>query len=135
MYMSKIFTIFNLFFNKYNINNIITISTLSPLQNIISTKSIISTASNKISEELFNENIIIQEITNLHFHPQFDLFYIGLLVTTLFSKYKWSEKTVNKWDNIHKWKNIELSTNISKKTKLFLFIITLVLCKNVESVT
>jgi len=130
--MSKIFTTIIFLFSKFNLNNIITIPTLSPLEKLISTKTMISTVSNEINEELLNENLFLQEVTNLHFNPHFDLFYIGLFATTFLNKHKMIHQLDN---NNNKWNNIDLVSKISKKTKLFLFIILLILCKNVESVT
>ena len=126
--MSKLFTIINIFFSKFNLNNI-NLFSLSPIQNIISTQSILSTVSTRISEELLSDNLIIKELTKFQFHPQFDLFYTGLLVTTLFSKHKIYGQIDNKWNDI------ELATDTSKITKSILFIFILLFCKNIESAT
>lgn len=98
------------------------------LRNMLSSRAIFTTIGEKISYELVNENVLIQEITQRNYNHNFDLITGSILlvcaVNILYNPSK--EKKA-------KLENIEYFTNTKNITSKYLFLFMLIFTKNIES--
>ena len=97
------------------------------VRNIIGSKAFMSTVVNQVNNEVFNENVIITELTSAKHNIPVDIFYSFLFVSAIYVQYKYFiyfEK---------KWSGIETYTNMQERTRTALFIFMLVFTKNIQN--
>lgn len=95
------------------------------LRNILSSRAIFTTVSEKISYELVNENAIFQL---KYYNHNLDMITTSIVMMCAISMYMQPPKQKEKLATI------EYYTNIQNITAKFLFIFTLIFTKNIESV-
>lgn len=94
------------------------------LRNILSSRAIFTTISEKISYELFNENAIFQ----LNYNHNLDIITTSIVMMCAINMYMQPPKQKEKLATI------EYYTNIQNITAKFLFVFMLIFTKNIESV-
>lgn len=100
------------------------------LRNMLSSRAIFTAIGEKVSYELVNENVLIQEFTQRNYNHNFDLIatslFIVCAVNILYNPSK--EKKA-------KLENIEYFTNTQNITSKYIFLFMLIFTKNIESAT
>ena len=96
------------------------------LRNILSSRAIFTTVSEKISYELLNENTIIQ--LNYTYNHNVDIITTSILMMCAINMYMQPPKQKEKLATI------EYYTNIQNITAKLLFVFMLIFTKNIESV-
>lgn len=96
------------------------------VQQIISSKAIVSGVVSSFTEELWTDNFLFRELLFNHKYTNLDIVYFGLLVITLLSKEDMKSK-------FSKWKNVEMFSTIEKNTKVMLFTLMFIFNRNVEN--
>jgi len=97
------------------------------VRNIIGSKAFMSTVINQVNNEVFNENVIITELTAVKHNIPVDIFYSLMFAGAIYVQYKYFiyfEK---------KWSGIETYTNMQERTRTALFIFMLVFTKNIQN--
>ena len=99
------------------------------LRNILSSRAIFTTISEKVSYELINENVLIQELTQRNYNHNLDIITgsIFLVCAVNMLLYKMSNKKKEKLENI------EYFSNTQNVTSKYIFIFMLIFTKNIES--
>lgn len=95
------------------------------LRNILSSRAIFTTISEKISYELVNENTIIQL---RYYNHNLDIITTSIVMMCAINMYMQPAKQKEKLATI------EYYTNIQNTTAKFLFVFMLIFTKNIESV-
>lgn len=95
------------------------------LRNILSSRAIFTTISEKISYELVNENTIIQL---RYYNHNLDIITTSIVMMCAINMYMQPSKQKEKLATI------EYYTNIQNTTAKFLFVFMLIFTKNIESV-
>lgn len=95
---------------------------MSPLQSLVSFRAIGSSIYSTLQKDFGSENLVFDAIFKSHFHPEMDAIYLGLITM---SALKAAEPD--------RLSNIEIYTDIYKKTRIVLFVLTAVLTKNIEN--
>ena len=98
------------------------------LRNILSSRAIFTTISERITYEIFNENVLMQEFNQITYNHNFDIiaasvFIVGA-INVLYSPSK---------EKKEKLENIEYFSNIKDTTSKYFFIFMLIFTKNIES--
>jgi hypothetical protein len=96
------------------------------IQQLISSKAIVSGVVSSVSEELWTDNFLFRELLINNKHTNLDIVYFGLLVFTLLTKEDMKSR-------FSKWKNMEMFSTIEKNTKVVLFTIMFIFNRNVEN--
>ena len=96
------------------------------IQQLISSKAIVSGVVSSVSEELWTDNFLFRELLINNKHTNLDIVYFGLLVFTLLSKEDMKSR-------FSKWKNMEMFSTIEKNTKVVLFTLMFIFNRNVEN--
>jgi len=97
------------------------------LRNLLSSRAIFTTISEKISYELVNENTIFQ--LNYSYNHNVDIITTSIVMICAINMYMQPAKQKEKLATI------EYYTNIQNITAKFLFIFMLIFTKNIESAT
>lgn len=98
------------------------------LRNILSSRAIFTTVSEKISYELFNENAIFQLNYKYSYNHNLDIITTSIVMMCAINMYMQPSKQKEKLATI------EYYTNIQNITAKFLFVFMLIFTKNIESV-
>jgi hypothetical protein len=96
------------------------------LRNLLSSRAIFTTVSEKISYELVNENAIFQ--LNYSYNHNVDIITTSIVMICAINMYMQPAKQKEKLETI------EYYTNIQNITSKFIFIFMLIFTKNIESV-
>jgi len=100
------------------------IGNISQLRTIISSTAVLSTISNKINKEIVNDNFILQ-LSHTHYHDE--SFYLGLLVSSLWSYYSYNY-------NINpRLENFEMYSKSKKFTNIFFIVFVIIFNRDVEN--
>lgn len=100
------------------------IGNISQLRTIISSTAVLSTISNKINKEIVNDNFILQLS---HTHYQVESFYLGLLVSSLWSFYNYNS-------NINpRLESIEMYSKSKKIANILFIVFTIIFNRDVEN--
>jgi ribosomal protein S17E len=97
----------------------------SSLQNILTSRAILTTFGERISEEFLTNNNIIRDVLIDHSKNQlnFDIFYLIILVTIL----------QNATPNLEKLEKVTWFSDMRKKTNIFVLVIMIIFNRNVEN--
>jgi hypothetical protein len=106
---------------KYPSNNINTI------KNIVNSNAMFTTFTNSINTEFMNENLIMNEMNQIEYHHQFNIFYLLLFLVSFYAKYNYNQKIE------HKWENLEMFSTTQNATRKFLFVFMVVFTKNIDN--
>ena len=98
----------------------------SQIQQLISSKAIVSGVVSSVTEELWTDNFLFRELLFNHKYTNLDIVYFGLLVFTLLSKEDMKSR-------FSKWKNMETFSAMEKNTKVVLFTLMFIFNRNVEN--
>ena len=105
-------------FQLRNINNV---------KNIISSNAVFTTFTNSMNSEIMNENLIINQMTNLEYYHQLNFVYLVLFVTSLYVSYNYNQNIENKWENL------EMFSKTKKNTRMFLIFFMILFTKNIDN--
>ena len=106
---------------KHPSNNINTI------KNIINSNAMFTSFTNSINSEFMNENLIINELNQIEYHHQFNVFYLLLFLVSFYTRYNYNQKIENKWENL------EMFSKTQKATRKLLFVFMIVFTKNIDN--
>lgn len=102
---------------------------LNTLENIVNSKAVVSTITSRMNMEIINENILFQQaLSGGHLRLNFDLFYLSILAISWYSRYM---VDVDNTDS--KLANIQTYSHTRKITNTVLFVVLIILSKNVEN--
>ena len=99
----------------------------SSIKNIISSRAIVSSITEKVNSQIINDDILLSELTHYTLHPAKDIFYFAVFATSFIIQ----NQLVHAKNK--KWLAIETYTNMKKITNNIIFIILIVLTKGVEN--
>lgn len=85
---------------------------LRNIKNIISSNAVFTTFTNSMNSELMNENLIINQMTNLEYYHQLNFVYLVLFVTSLYVSYNYNQNIENKWENLEMFSRTQKNTRI-----------------------
>jgi hypothetical protein len=100
------------------------------VRNILSSRAIFTTIGEKISYELVNENVLMQEFNQISYNHNFDL-----IATSIFIVCAVNILYIPSKEKKAKLENIEYFTNTKNITSKYLFLFMLIFTKNIESAT
>jgi hypothetical protein len=100
---------------------------LSPLKALVSFRAIGSSIYSSILKDLVSDNSIFEAVFKSHFHPEMDAIYIGVVTASMM-------KTAEP-ETQSRLSDIKIYSDIHKKTRIILFVLSLILTKNIESVS
>lgn len=115
----------------------------SPLRKIITSQAVVSTLTSRIGQEIFTENVILQQLTSPHFNFEYmrssggvsstiyctqclintfatDFVYILFLGATIYTRYSWVNSS-NKLANLRLFSKAQYITRIMVLVFLFVF--------------
>jgi hypothetical protein len=98
----------------------------SSLQNILTSRAILTTFGERIGEELITNSNLLQQIIVDHSRNQLnlDLFYIAILGFVLYNAGNGLDKRLS---------NVTWFSNVQKKTNIFILVIMIIFNRNVEN--
>ena len=96
----------------------------SPLETIITQRAIISTFTARIREELFTDNIFMRDILLHHSQPNSDVFYVLLLLLSLYQRHMYSTVKIEGLDRFLRTRRL---------TNSVLFIVLFIFTKNIDT--
>ena len=99
----------------------------SSIKNIISSRAIVSSITEKVNSQIISDDILLSELTHPMLHPAKDVFYFAVFATSFIIQ----NQLVHAKNK--KWLEIETYTNMKKITNNIIFIILIVLTKGVEN--
>jgi hypothetical protein len=100
---------------------------LNSLRTIISSQAAIRAFTSQVTNEIFNENILVTEFSRYQYDSHFDTFYVLLFTTSLYLHFKYTTNIDNKL------KDLDTYNKVKKITNQCLFIFILIFTKNVEN--
>jgi len=98
----------------------------SQIQQIVSSKAILSGFISSLTEEFWTDNFLFRELAVNHRYSNFDILYTLLLFATILNK------PILK-NSFYKWNAVGRFSIIEKKTKLILFVIMIIFNRNIEN--
>lgn len=96
----------------------------SPLETIITQRAVISTFTARIREELFTDNIFMRDILLHHSQPNSDVFYVLLLLLSLYQRHMYSTVKIEGLDRFLRTRRL---------TNSVLFIVLFIFTKNIDT--
>jgi hypothetical protein len=100
---------------------------LNSLRTIISSQAAIRAFTSQVTNEIFNENILVSEFSRYQYDSHFDTFYVLLFTTSLYLHFKYTTNIDNKL------KDLDTYNKVKKITNQCLLIFILIFTKNVEN--
>ena len=100
---------------------------LNSLRTIVSSQAAIRAFTSQVTNELFNENILVTEFSRYQYDSHFDTFYVLLFTTSLYLHFKYTTNIDTKL------KNVDTYNKVKKITNQCLLIFILIFTKNVEN--
>ena len=100
---------------------------LNSLRTIVSSQAAIRAFTSQVTNELFNENILVSEFSRYQYDSHFDTFYVLLFTTSLYLHFKYTTNIDTKL------KNVDTYNKVKKITNQCLLIFILIFTKNVEN--
>jgi hypothetical protein len=98
------------------------------LQNIVISSAVMTTITKRISSELINETLFMNDITNIKSHSQqMSILFDSLLVLLLVTQYK----SIVNYDE--KLLDVELYSKTQKSANKFILVVLFVFTRNVEN--
>jgi hypothetical protein len=98
----------------------------SPLEQIVAQRSIVSTFTNRISEELFTDNVFVRDLITNNRQSTSDVFYLTLALLVFYQQNTYSTVKIENMDRFMKTRRI---------TNSILFVILFIFTKNVGVAT
>jgi hypothetical protein len=127
--MSKIFCLLQLITITYGFN-----IRQSGLQNIITTRALVTTLTEKINTEIISDNNLLNEISNAQYsHHIENMFYVSIYTGILYSTIVYFTYSKDASIQIEKLNNIEMFSSTKKRMNMLLIILILLFTKNIEN--
>lgn len=102
----------------------------TPIRQLISSQAFTASLTNMVNRELINDSVatnLYNDIFTHHYHVEKDLFYISILIATMYIEYN------NCHENFYKWNKIMLFQNQNKIIKSFITFMFFMFIRNVET--
>lgn len=106
---------------KFNIKN------FNSLQNIVTSKAITTAFTNRLNNEIINENFIINSIFHHNTHLETDILYFTVITISIIYQIN-NSNIINK-----KLNNFERFSYTKRRTNFYLFILAIVFTRNIEN--
>jgi hypothetical protein len=100
---------------------------LTSIRNIVNSRAVLTTVSDKFAGEFIGENVMLYELSSARHNIPLDILYTALCFGSFYSQFKYVSFFENKWRNVPQY------TKMQDKTKLVLFVLATVFTKNIQN--